>query len=138
MSVMSAPRKASSPLDAWFLALREVERLPLALRRPGWDGHNASPISGAAHGEVVDFLGRLFKDFGGASAPAPMVAPDPDGGIALEWSRDDDQGHRELEIVFLARGNEYSIGYRGCAQAEEEGEDQPVWKLLNLVRQFVS
>lgn len=138
MNVMSAPRKASSPLDAWFLALREVERLPLALRRPGWDGQHASPISESARGEVVDFLGRLFKDFGGMSAPAPMVAPDPNGGIALEWSRDDDQGHRELEIVFFARGNEYSIGYRGRVQAEEEGEDQPVSKLLDLVRRFVS
>src|SRR5213593_4780633 len=111
-------------------AIAEIDRLGNTLKR-GWDGHGASEIGFTARTNAVDFVRRVWKDYG-TVVQAPAVAPVSDGGIALEWIVRTPQGARELELVFLDRGNEYSVRYQGKSAFEHEGEDESVPFLLSL------
>jgi hypothetical protein len=84
--------------------------------RPGWDGHGAAAITPAAKDAAFNFLRRVEGKFGSA-VPEPFVAPLSDGGLGLVWR----VKQKEIEIVFLERGNEYAVSFRNAAKPTIEG-----------------
>ena len=77
---------SESAVSAWQLsrqaAMREVREIIEETSSPGWDGGDARPLSWRAMGALVDALGTLPPD-----VPMPEIVPEPDGGVAMQWSR---------------------------------------------------
>src|SRR5664280_167148 len=97
---ISAERKTATEIEffvdfgsgpAWLeVMIGDINRV--AQLPQGWDSYNGDPLKEKAALHSIELLKRM--EFGG---PAPWVAPTPDGGIHLEWSR---QGlGLELEIA---------------------------------------
>jgi hypothetical protein len=61
----------------------ELESVLVDAQVENWDGEGAVPVTPEAYHHAREFLRKLPPDI-----PAPEVAADPDGEIALEWYRD--------------------------------------------------
>jgi hypothetical protein len=96
-------------VDAAGDRLAELLRLP-----PGWDGHNARPVSRA----IVDFTTYLLPRLIRPSAPPPFIAPLPFGGLQLEWHRNG----WDLEIEISAPGELYAFARELATGTEWECE----------------
>jgi hypothetical protein len=111
-----------------------IERL--GALRPGWDGHGAAAIAAAARAQAATFLRRVESKFG-SMLPEPMVAPLSDGGVALVWQARKAIGSVEVEIVFLERGNEYSVTERSEGRSFEAGENVEPDTLARIIDRYV-
>lgn len=87
--VLTVPmRTAAAP---WVReALAEVSELTALA--PNWDTYGARPIEAASAARVATFL----YDHAYGDLPAPHVVPMTDGGVQLEWHRND----LDFEIAF--------------------------------------
>ncbi len=66
---------------AWRdLLLGEIRDIIETCSNHGWDGYDASPISSDSAGSAVKLIQNLPEGF-----QTPVVVPEPDGDIALEW-----------------------------------------------------
>jgi len=83
--------------------------------QPGWNGYRAGEISKDAQKRAADFV-QLLTNIPG-HVPAPSVVPTSNGGVALRWLTAD----REVEIIFLADGGEYTVGKRGSEDVLDSG-----------------
>lgn len=116
---------SSPPYPATVAKIAQLTQL-----EPGWNGHRAARISPAAQMGAIDFLAKVWAEFG-TSVPEPtVVVPTPDGGVALEWIVKDDHRVMGVEIVFLDRGNEYSVRDRDGQRLDDEGENVAASVLL--------
>ena len=79
---------------------------------PNWDSHGALPID---RRRVLDAIDVLFRTMS-SDTEAPWVVPTTDGGIQLEWHREDED--LEVEIG----GGEGASIYFHNARTEEEWE----------------
>ena len=59
--------------------LRELSELPR-----GWDGDDALPVSAKADTEIRAVLAQVYALARGR-VPGPFIAPDPDGGLGIDW-----------------------------------------------------
>ena len=76
---------AECAVSAWQLsrqaALRESREIAKETSRHGWDGGDARPLSRHAKDALNDALLTLTPH-----VPIPDIVPEPDGGVAMEWS----------------------------------------------------
>lgn len=116
-------------------AIGEIERLG---RLPsGWDGHGGGTPHEQARREAVTFLETVEAKFG-SLVPEPMVAPLSDGGIGLIWRIKNARGEREVAIVFLKQGNEYSVEDRHEGRSAVSGSDADLdFLVTNIIDQYV-
>jgi hypothetical protein len=112
----------------WFFGSREVrtsrenpyqtvidEIKEIQTRPPGWNGARAARVADAAAWRAIGFVYSL-SDLG-VDVPPPSVAPTPNGGVAIRWLTRD----REVEIIFLDSGGEYTVAKRGSEDALQSG-----------------
>jgi hypothetical protein len=98
-----------------------------------WDGEGALPISKDAYFETLRFIKGLptYLDL-----PLPVISPDNDGEISLEWYRD----NRHVLVVSISGKN--SIAYAGLFGANKTygteyfAESLPAIILINLRRLY--
>ena len=78
---------SESAVSAWQLsrqdAARNLREIIEETSSPGWDGGEAKPLSRRAKDALVDALFTLTPH-----VPMPEIVPEPDGGVAMEWSSD--------------------------------------------------
>lgn len=79
---------------------------------PNWDSHGAPPVDTQ---RVIDAIKVLFSTMS-SDTEAPWVVPTTDGGIQLEWHREDE----DLEVE-ISGGGDASIYFHN-ARTEEEWE----------------
>jgi hypothetical protein len=91
----------------------------LSLLRRDWNGHGAAPLSPESRRAAEDFLAAVWSEFGPSVAEPTVVAPTSDGGVAVEWIVNDGRRVKAVEVVFLARGNEFSVRDRERRQLED-------------------
>ena len=76
---------SESAVSAWQLsrqaAMRELWEIIEETSIPGWDGDDAKPLSRRAKDALVAALFTLTPH-----VPMPEIVPEPDGGVAMEWS----------------------------------------------------
>jgi hypothetical protein len=98
----------------------------------GWDGYDAFPITEDAYVEAI----KLIKSLPITSFPMPEVTSEPNGGIGLEWYRD----NRLVFITSVCGKNE--IVYAGMFGANKThgieyfGDSLPLVILENLKRLY--
>ena len=109
--------------------IEEVRKLTELDR--GWNTYRAGRITDEAQQQAIAFLGLLPGLPG--PIPPPSVAPTPNGGVALQWLA----GDREVEIIFLAKGGEYSVAQRGKDDVLAAGSIGEVDLLKDIVREHV-
>lgn len=97
----------------------------------GWNTYAAGRIHEDAQRRAIDFVGRLTELT--HRVPAPAVVPTPNGGVSLHWLTSD----RDVEVIFLATGGEYSIAERGSADIIDAGPITQVDLLKDVVRDHV-
>jgi len=61
--------------------MMELQELFEEASHAGWDGRDARPLSRRAKDALVDALLTLTPQ-----VPIPEIVPEPDGGVAMEWS----------------------------------------------------
>lgn len=96
---------------------------------PGWDGAEASAINPIAVFVAESFLRALPDGF-----PIPELAPEPDGGISLDWIQ------ARNRLVSVSVGTTHRLAYawldgadKGHAVARFDGENIPP-RVLEAVR----
>ncbi len=62
-------------------AIREVRETARDARTSNWDGYGAEPISGEVANLVICVIKNLPPRW-----PIPVVCPEPDGSLGLDWS----------------------------------------------------
>ena len=67
-------------------SLEELEEIYNECSEKNWDGYGADKISREVYFEVTKLLNLIPTSF-----PIPEIAPEPDGGIGLEWYKDKGQ-----------------------------------------------
>ena len=76
---------SESGVSAWQLsrqdAMRNLWEIIEETSSPGWDGDDAKPLSRRAKDALNDALLTLTPH-----VPIPEIVPEPDGGVAMEWS----------------------------------------------------
>lgn len=109
-----------------------VERIR-ALRglEAGWNSYRAGRIEDVAMRRAIRFIGELPNLH--RPVPPPSVAPTPNGGVALHW----EAGDREVDVIFLARGGEYSVARRKSDEILAEGLVDQVDLLKDVVGRHV-
>lgn len=95
-----------------------------------WDGYDAEPISIASYREAEKVLTLIPLNF-----PSPFVVPQPDGGLAFEWSGLE---NRSFIASFNGQSIIYLSWYRGSPDSagsarEKLSEELPTY-LLNFIR----
>ncbi len=126
---------ATTPEHVHSAAIKKIEAL--AKLKTGWDGHRAAPIEEPAARLATAFLSVLATDFG-PTVPTPLVAPTPDGGVALEWRSKFPDGEREVELVFLKDLVEYSVGMHHLDTLMDEGKTLDLGFLVrNIIKPHV-
>ena len=94
---------SESTVSAWQLsrqdAMRELWEVFEETSSPGWDGDDARPLSRRAKDALVDALFTLTPH-----VPIPEIVPEPDGGVAMEWSNG---SARSLIVSFGPDGGLY-------------------------------
>jgi hypothetical protein len=81
-------------------AIEEIWRLAGECREAGWDGYGAKPVGRDAVRRAISIIRGAPGDL-----PIPEVAIEPDGSIALEWSRS------RHSILSLRIGSENGLAY---------------------------
>ncbi len=99
--------------------------------KAGWNSYHAGLIEKDARARAIRFVGSLPNL--GRPVPPPIVAPTPNGGVALHW----DAGDREVDIIFLSRGGEYSVALRKSDEVLAEGPVDRVDLLKDVVGRYV-
>lgn len=105
--------------DPYPGALARIEQL--ATLEPGWNGHRAAPISKDSQRAAIEFLRHVWAEFGRSVAEPSIVAPTPDGGVALEWIVQDGD-ERGVEVVCFPAWYEYTVRNRRTGAIEDEAE----------------
>lgn len=110
---------------------------PLATLEPGWNGHRAAPISKDGRRAAIAFLADVWMEFGTTVAEPTIVAPTPDGGVALEWIVQDGD-EVGVEVVCFPAWDEYTVRNRRTGAIEDEAER--AWRdriLRNVIKPHV-
>ena len=97
----------------------------------GWNSYRAGRIEKDARARAIRFVGSLPNL--GRRVPPPVVAPTSNGGVALHW----DAGDREVDIIFLSRGGEYSVALRKSDEVLAEGPLDRVDLLKDVIGRYV-
>lgn len=113
----------------------EIQRLTSTLN-PGWDGHRAARITPEAAEAAKAFLTHADNKFG-ISLPEPVVGALADGALGLVWRVKRDRSEREVEIIFMRRGNEFVVSDRDGREPTIEGHDVDVDELIRVVDRYV-
>ena len=105
-------RTAASALHS--LAYATIEEVRAECSKANWDGYGAKPIS-----EAVAERAKLFLDNLSSLLPAPDIAPEADGELAIEW-------HFGLRRVFsVSIGEEGPLHFAGLFGEEERHGVEP-------------
>ncbi|MBS1944726.1 MAG: hypothetical protein JST98_05870 [Bacteroidetes bacterium] len=83
-------------------AIDELGNIRDECDQPGWDGHEALPVSYATYRKAIDFLEALP-----AELPMPEIVPENDGELAFEWR--DERG--QVLSVSLASNGRLTVLY---------------------------
>lgn len=113
----------------------EIDRLMSTLR-PGWDAHRAARIAPEAGEAAKMFLIHAGNKFG-TSLREPAVGPLADGALGLVWRVKRHSSEREVEVVFMRRGNEFVVSDRDGREPTIEGHDVDVDELIRVVDRYV-
>lgn len=109
--------------------IEEIERLG-SLER-GWNSYGAGPVPEAPRRRAIRFVESL-PDLG-TRIPAPTVTPTSNDGVALHWQAND----YEVEIIFSASRDEYSVARISTDEVLEEGPLSRVDLLKDVVGRYV-
>lgn len=101
----------------------------------GWDSYGGDAVSAAARQQALTFITSLLAHVDPEKQPpAPEVGPTVEGGVLLRWLT----GDREIELVFLATGGDYTVRERSTGDVVDEGEiGSPESILRDVVRAHV-
>ena len=84
--IVREEESSESAVSAWQLsmqaAMRELGEIIEETSSPGWDGGDARPLSWRAADALANALATLTPH-----VPMPEIVPEPDGGVAMQWSR---------------------------------------------------
>ncbi len=72
---------------------------------PNWDGYDANPITKNTLNQAIRIMELLSNDY--LNLSIPDIVPEPDGDIAFEWEKNDEQ-----TFVFSINENK-TINYAG-------------------------
>lgn len=111
----------------------------LANLQSGWNGKKAvTPAAGSLRA-AEDFLSRVWNELGSMVAEPTVVTSTSDGGVALEWIVKAGDREKGIEVVFLPKGNEYSVRDREAGRLEESGENvDSGYLVLNVIKSHVA
>ena|SRR5436305_6829619 len=113
-AVVVSPSVDDTTIPQWALPLiAKVDALRLL--RQGWDSRNAEPITSHAAATALNVMAAAMNP----QAPMPVIAPNPDGGIVLEWIAP------TFEIIVDVHPNgtaDSSMSVQG-----DDGELSPIW-----------
>jgi hypothetical protein len=114
--------------------LQSLDEIVEECSRPGWDGYDALPITEDAYLEAR----RLIRCLPLISfIPMPDITPEPNGGIALEWSK----GTRRIFVASIGGKNEITyaglFGMNKTHGTEYFGDALPSVFLENLKRLYI-
>jgi len=76
----SLVNKYEAPTNWTVQSLEELEEIYEECSEKNWDGYGADKISHEAYYEATKLLNLIPTTF-----PMPEIAPEPDGGIGIEW-----------------------------------------------------
>jgi hypothetical protein len=115
-------------------ALQYLEDVVEECSAPGWDGYDALPIREEAYLETK----RLIRSLPMTSfMPMPEITPEPNGEIALEWSK----GVRRIFVASMSGNNEITyaglFGMNKTHGTEYFGDALPAVLLENLRRLYL-
>lgn len=101
----------------------------LASLQTNWDSYGASPVGRVALGKTRKLLLYLYS-LNLPSLPAAFIAPDPEGGIGIEW----DFGlGREVLLTISAEGQLTYVLDMGRKRGEQESPLQ----LINSLHSYI-
>jgi hypothetical protein len=103
----------------------EIEKLGKLPR--GWNTYRADAVPFEARRRAISFVELLSKLH--VPAPPPSVTPTSNGGVALHW----ETNHRDVLIIFLSDGGEYSVSDPDSEETIAEG---PLGR-VDLLREVV-
>lgn len=114
--------------------LQSLNEIVEECSEPGWDGYDALPIREEAYLEAR----RLIRSLPTTSfIPMPEITPEPNGEIALEWSK----GTRQIFIASMRGNNEITyaglFGVNKTHGIEYFGDALPSVLLENLKRLYL-
>lgn len=103
-------------------AISEIWKLFKECDEPGWDGDGALPVNCLAASLAEDFVRALPDGF-----PMPEFAPEPDGGISLDWI----ESPTRLFSISFGLNNRLACAWldgtdKGHAVASFDGESVPL------------
>ena len=103
LRILRGEETSESAVSAWQLsrqdAMRDLWEIIEETSSPGWDGNDAKPLSRRAKDALVAALFTLTPH-----VPMPEIVPEPDGGVAMEWSSG---STRSLIVSFGPDGDLY-------------------------------
>lgn len=105
-----------------------------------WDGHGADAVPVSAQEKATWFMQSVDSKFG-SLVPRPTVGAIA-GGIALVWrvpvrAGARTAGEREIEMIFHARGNEWSVSDRDGIEQTLAGENVDLDVLLKIIDRYI-
>lgn len=126
-------RKATT-LDGLDEALQTLDELYEESLEEGWDGYQATRLSEEAYVEARRLLSRIPMN---PIFPKPDIVIEPDGDIALEWSKD------KRQIFSASVGGQNQIVFAGLFGTnkihgvEYLGDSLPKVIVENLIRLYL-
>jgi len=110
------------------------ERLRLLAALPaGWDGNGALPVSREAEKKLRKTLNQAYSRAPGL-VPEPFIAPDPEGGLGLEWEF---ANGNEL-LLSVSPSGEVTYLLAMPSRTEQHGSIRSAADLQNLIRQALA
>jgi hypothetical protein len=109
--------------------LEQIDKLAELDR--GWNGYRAGRITDEARQRAKSLVEMLVNLPG--TVMAPSVAPTSNGGVQLRWVTP----RKEVELIFVAGGGEYSVSARGSDDVIDAGSIHAVDPLKDIVRDHV-
>jgi len=116
---------AGDPRPVWFMAVLQGFA-SLATLKEGWDGYGAAKIDRATINRALAAIEELVPQ----EAPAPSIVPIHNGGLQIEWHRN----QRDLEIEFSPNGAVEFYYFNEITGQELEG---PVGSAFANVRDYL-
>jgi hypothetical protein len=115
----------TEPIPAWveptISAFIAVQTLP-----DNWDSYRGKKINRDLMNQSLSVLGSIM----GATSPAPSVVPLGDGGLQLEWHRN----QQDLEVVFAAEDAPRFFYQNRATGVGQEGFASDFMNLVQLLR----
>ena len=130
---LTGQRSMNSQSTRFENSIEKIEHI--GKMSPGWNGFKAAVADASVRHAAISFLQEVGQRFPSDVHEPTIVAPTPDGGVAIEWRLAD--APRCFELVFMPHGaREWAL--REKERTIDYAEDANEAELFDLMKRHVA